>query len=231
MRFATTAALSVLLSIASIVSVSAQDDIKGCEALASTSVKVLNFTITGAIGTDEREGFCQVLNAALDTINSLKGRVDDLEGDLKDAQAQVPPDDAILIVDDADGCPTGWTDMASSDPAKFAGRMPLAAIRSEDPNNPYLYRVAAGDPSHTLKTEELPGHRHRVVWSGGGNDHTITLNRARGDAPNDSQYQLMTNGAESGQAGRHIMTTEVGSGSPHNNMPPYIALYFCKKEG
>jgi len=35
-----------------------------------------------------------------------------------------------------------------------------------------------------------------------------------------------------GKGGMHQrLTDEQGENDPHNNMPPYIALYFCKKEG
>ena len=90
---------------------------------------------------------------------------------------------------------------------------------------------AGGVEYHALEPQEMPNHGHRVVWSSGGKEHTISLNAARGDDPDDAQFQLKTGGAESGQAGRHLLTTQEGASAPHNNMPPFIALYFCKKEG
>ena len=29
---------------------------------------------------------------------------------------------------------------------------------------------------------------------------------------------------------RNLVTNGMGASEPHNNMPPYIALYFCKKD-
>lgn len=74
-----------------------------------------------------------------------------------------------------------------------------------------------GEAVHVLTAEELPAHAHGFLdyWSTqpaeGAENKAVAVNgdgTGLGDAANDRS-----------------MTAETGAGEPHNNMPPYIAVY------
>lgn len=67
-----------------------------------------------------------------------------------------------------------------------------------------------GEREHTLTIEEMPKHNHVVK--------NILTSGAYGMFTSGG-YAIKTN----------VNTTEVGEDKPHNNMPPYIAVYIWKK--
>jgi len=90
-----------------------------------------------------------------------------------------------------------------------------------------------GAKTHTLTEAEMPqhthiqnSHRHNVVWSA---DYRVSLNQA-----GSSGYKLDWN---SGAGDGNLITASVtatnqntGSGNAHNNLQPYIVVYFWKRE-
>jgi len=71
-----------------------------------------------------------------------------------------------------------------------------------------------GAKTHTLTTAEMPSHTH-----------SYTL-------PNNSDPNFMTGGGSYNvkvAGGTGTDTTSVGSGSAHNNLQPYIVVYFWKR--
>lgn len=67
-----------------------------------------------------------------------------------------------------------------------------------------------GEKTHTLITAELAAHTHTIVKSGGGAG-TVTVQNATGS---DGTAQA---------------TSSTGSGTAHNNLQPYIVVYFWKR--
>lgn len=124
------------------------------------------------------------------------------------------PKGAIVAFDLPSGCPNGWTDVGKTDPARFAGRM-LVAVGIHENREPQSYGNIGGAEKHQLTTAEMPGHVHSLNH---GDEHTS-------DLPNHgysvSAYGTMSVGPVAGTA----------VGGDHNNMPPYIALHFCKYVG
>ena len=126
------------------------------------------------------------------------------------------PSGAVIAFDRPSGCPEGWTEFTDGggrfiigvDGAKY--KLPYVAGRPE-------YQMG-GEEAHTLTVEEMPIHAHRIKRtsrSGGGVSGVFVDWNYMGE-PNDK-------GAVDG-------TADNGGSQPHNNMPPYIALYFCKKD-
>ena len=68
---------------------------------------------------------------------------------------------------------------------------------------------------HTLTSDEMPSHNHpiRRTSSNSGDGNFIDV-KATG-SPNNM--------------GTGTGTKAAGKGKAHNNMPPYIALFFCVK--
>ena len=74
----------------------------------------------------------------------------------------------------------------------------------------YGVGATGGEAEHTLTIAEMPAHRHYMIANIGGNTHMAI-------ATGSGSYN--TNGR----------TTEEGNDQPHNNMPPYLAVYMWKR--
>lgn len=72
-----------------------------------------------------------------------------------------------------------------------------------------------GEAWHTLITSEMPAHRHSVPTEGGSVSKTTS-------------YIAGASGS-SGGAGTGYTGWSGSSTSPHNNMPPYLAVYMWKR--
>ena len=88
-----------------------------------------------------------------------------------------------------------------------------------------LYPVVGqtgGETEVSLETPHMPEHSHKLSDS-----ETALLIPEIANVPGDFQ----SGGDYSIQMSSTIEdTSEVGGNQPHNNMPPYIALYFCRKD-
>lgn len=78
--------------------------------------------------------------------------------------------------------------------------------------------AVGGEEMHTLSIPEMPMHEHRV-YTHAGVDISIDQSKINGAGREDEGSKVR--GGE---------TSKRGEGLPHNNMPPYIALYFCRKD-
>ncbi len=119
------------------------------------------------------------------------------------------PEGAVMAFDRPTGCPTGWTDMGPG----WRGRMIVAAV--SDANDTYGFGKRDGHETHTLTIAEMPRHFHPGSLGAGAANTGTALGVA---APGVLKVPALP-------------TEHEGRSQPHNNMPPYIALYFCKKEG
>lgn len=117
--------------------------------------------------------------------------------------------DAVVAFANRAGCPDGWTRFEAAN-----GRFILGISDSFGP------LATGGERNVTLTEAELPSHKHVIGAFEWG--HSINGN---GHAP---RIDVDDGPPWSGLKGRLLADASGGSQS-HNNMPPYIALYFCKK--
>lgn len=103
-------------------------------------------------------------------------------------------------------CPSGWTDFELA-----KGRFVVGVGQGNNLTERTLLENG-GTESHTLTVSELPPHRHpgNVSYSGASAENFQT----------NSNYPLASWESQSG---------ETGGGLPHNNMPPFVALRYCRK--
>lgn len=135
------------------------------------------------------------------------------------------PAGAVVAFDQSEGCPKGW---ASFDDSR--GRFLVGASKSgeigKDENGVALthreFRESGGTEAHTLTELQLPPHKHQINTFKWGYD-------IKGVGHSELRIDVDDGPAYRGSEGRLTTDSSKASGEPHNNMPPYIALYFCKK--
>ncbi len=132
------------------------------------------------------------------------------------------PSGLIAAFDLSGGCPNGWSPFAEGQ-----GRMIVGASFGIDDNlfrdeelTQRKYRDHGGEEEVTLTVRQMPQHTHKLTGHMakdnqiGGSNHFYDI---RGEAPRRND-----------DVG--LIVSSTGGSQPHNNMPPYIALYFCKKD-
>ncbi|MEC9264436.1 MAG: hypothetical protein VX464_00150 [Pseudomonadota bacterium] len=114
------------------------------------------------------------------------------------------PRGAVIAFDLPTGCPEGWTEHPET-----KDRFVLGA------GSTYRYRQTGGESKVRLTISNMPKHDHNLVatidhgalnWDG---KHPGPLNYPAKEKADDQWKE--------------------GESEPHNNMPPYVALYFCQK--
>jgi len=78
-----------------------------------------------------------------------------------------------------------------------------------------------GEESHTLTTGEMPSHSHSLTRRSNEDDGSYDTNNAR----QDESSAATTDRADLGP----FNTNDTGGGSAHNNMQPYITLWYIIK--
>lgn len=85
----------------------------------------------------------------------------------------------------------------------------------------YSAGTTGGEAEHTLTIDEMPSHSHKQQGS------TTT---GTGDIKVQMIYNNNINTADTGnKLGSDYGTQETGNDQPHNNMPPYLAVYMWKR--
>jgi len=151
----------------------------------------------------------------------------------------VPPG-AVLAFDRADlnqdKCPQGWFPfkegrgraiVGAGDPTAAPGTFGLDENRAPLANR--SFRQHGGTETHMLSPSEIPHHQHPVVWPGSDNDFEWGYDV---DGNGHPARILVEDGPPfQGRTGRLTAGPQEHDQPqiPHNNMPPYISLYLCKK--
>jgi len=111
-----------------------------------------------------------------------------------------------------EGCPVGWIRFKEAE-----GRFLIGAdSRSNNGSGKYWVRRQDGEEKVKLKPNEIPSHSHQLPTDG---------------AQEKNDQQSLTNSGQSdeGIGPKSLLSGSFGGQEAHNNMPPYVALYFCKK--
>lgn len=186
-------------------------------AFKSLSVVVTTLAISANISiADDQTEATKALREATKIIKGYEARIQALENKI---QTTIPVG-GIVAFDRPDGCPTGdgWESFDAA-----SGRMILGVGPKVNAEGIYELPYVGGRPryqtggaeTHTLHPLEMPAHNHDI-------SRTTNANAGGTEAAlvRDTQGRM-----------ENYRVTATGGNQPHNNMPPYIALYFCKKVG
>ena len=80
----------------------------------------------------------------------------------------------------------------------------------------YANGATGGESEVTLKIEQIPSHAHTVKGTVGAGGYAEGVGFANSPTPGYTSWVGMS---------------AVGGGKPHNNMPPYLAVYIWKRIG
>lgn len=137
----------------------------------------------------------------------------------------IPPN-AVVAFDGP--CPLGWAPFEQA-----AARVIIGAGQPTDPKHKFWYRQlpsggvepleltprelreSGGEESHFLSLAEMPAHAHKTLRA----ENTV----GNGNFPSKEAMGQNGNVTADGK------TDDTGGSRPHNTMPPYYALNFCKK--
>lgn len=142
-------------------------------------------------------------------------------GPCQTQSADALPADAVMAFDRA-GCPAGWTPMREAQSRVIIGAIGedgfLSAYDTDEAGRPLTerrYREKGGSEAVALLSDQVPELDH--VWLDTLDD---TSHKSKPIVENPAAWTLAI-----GHAGskNHVS-------APHPNMPPYIALHFCKKD-
>jgi len=120
------------------------------------------------------------------------------------------PADAVMAFDAA-ACPPGWEEFPGA-----AGRVVLGAGDGAG-LTPRTLGETGGEEDHQLTNAEMPRHHH----------HVGPIKRGVGGVPASDWNIVPSKNIVYDDA--YWETTYQGMDQPHNNMPPYLALLYCKK--
>lgn len=96
--------------------------------------------------------------------------------------------------------------------------------------NVYAINSVGGEVNHTLTVNELPTHRHGMGYASMVISSSATTPNQYDTPASNQGFQNSTEAWFSGwYKGTVWETQDYGSSWPHNNMPPYLAVYMWKR--
>lgn len=199
-----------------------------CAGLGDAGAAILALTASNeAAGATAADALCGLLQDVSARAEAAEAQAAELRTALLVTQEQMPPRGSILMVDDGRGCPAGWTDVALAEPEVFAGRMPVATGFAEE-RTFRGFREIGGSEAVVLEEANLPPHAHTLPLA-----FVASRDRAEGSRAGSG----FTGGGSFGNqqvatrslSGRE-RTERAGGALPHDNMPPYVSLFWCRRD-
>ena len=96
----------------------------------------------------------------------------------------------------------------------------------------YAAASTGGEAQHTLTQAEMPSHVHTPYADGHASNPSFRLlmgNDSWFNADYGTSYFRVTGYDNKSYKGFEALTSHAGGSEPHNNMPPYLAVYMWKR--
>ena len=107
------------------------------------------------------------------------------------------------------------------------GRAALHVGASQGPGlSPYSLGEQDGAQNVTLLSSQIPAHNHNVECTANSGISPTPAGNILAISGTDNTQTMYNNGA-TGTSLNAASVSPTGSGQPHNNMSPYLALNFC----
>ncbi len=126
---------------------------------------------------------------------------------------------AVVAFDRERGCPDGWEVDTGA-----AGRFIVGAGNATESNDdgtrvdPIKFGTKGGLNKVKLEIPHLPKHSHENPTRGSDTEGIVGALHAVDDGRDDKEHK------------HRRPTLPTGEGQAHDNMPPYVALFYCKKK-
>lgn len=201
----------------------------GCLAEMQRTIDKLELSISAPRALSASDIAAVALELKKNHTEAIKG---DQGAPGQDGKDSGIPSGAVVAFDLQNGCPVGW----KADFAKGQGKFILGVgsgtlsyrgnhHRPDDVANvvalrDVLWNDQGGEEKHLLNLLEIPSHSHKHK------DSTTSVLLDRHDFGADNANNSLGVYIQS----KTRTSAVVGGNAPHNNMPPFIALHFCKKE-
>ena len=134
---------------------------------------------------------------------------------------------------ESDKCPDGWTlfDAAGGRTIIGAGQHPNSGLEEYPSYSDNPQKAVGGTPTVSLTHDQMPGHSHKMFGTKVDSNPTkpdeVSYVSYRSSMGEDSAYEMLkTTDGKIPDTGK---TADAGGSQPHENMPPYIALFYCIK--
>ena len=93
----------------------------------------------------------------------------------------------------------------------------------------YAAGATGGEAEHTLTVDEMPRHEHSRIDYVGNDGWTIGDGTGIGGTQTDAYSYKFSGTQVASGALSHFATNYAGGSQPHNNMPPYLAVYVWQR--
>lgn len=151
----------------------------------------------------------------VDLSGSSSGAVNPIDADTLDGK---PASDYVLK---STLYPVGsiYMSINSTNPSTYFGgtweRIQGKFLLSADDSS-YIAGTTGGEATHTLTTEELPSHTHRIT-------------ERTGNVDTGSSWRALATNSGSAPITGSVTSYPTGGGKAHNNMPPYLTVYMWER--
>lgn len=136
---------------------------------------------------------------------------------------------AALTVDDIYPVGSIYMSVNATDPAKLFGGT-WERIKEKfllGAGDTHTAGSTGGEFENTLKIEEIPPHSHpQTKIFPNGRIGTIVFENVEGEYSGDTRQEAQNNWLTNKKP---VSTWDAGGGQPHNNTPPYLAVYIWQR--